>query len=152
MLERRILGIRLKFILLVVFFYFLLALTYHFTLWINGQSWKDDPGPIFTWVSFMDSSGLGYLIKFLLTIPIWWLIFRGLKHWRLGYRLAVHILTLPLFCILFQQILYAASRYFDFGYLQGPGQVWDIYSPALFYFIQFGIFHGFEYYHLIRKT
>ena len=38
------------------------------------------------------------------------------------------------------------------GHLQGSGQWWDIYIPALFYILQFGIFHAWHYYQDLRRT
>jgi hypothetical protein len=34
----------------------------------------------------------------------------------------------------------------DFNHLRGSSQTWDIYIPGLFYCIQFGVLHAYEYY------
>ena len=39
----------------------------------------------------------------------------------------------------------------DKGHLEGSSEVWDIYIPALFYIIQFSLFHAFEYYYQFQK-
>jgi signal transduction histidine kinase len=85
-------------------------------------------------------------IKLLLTIPYWYFFFRVIRHWELRNRLLLHLLGLPLFTILFQSIYYYTSELFGYFHLQGSGKVWDIYIPGLFYILQFGIFHAYEYY------
>ena len=94
----------------------------------------------------MDDSGLDYLLKFLLTIPIWFLLFRKLKDFSLYKRLLLHILLLPAFVLIWQKLYYVICEAIDFGHLGGTGKVWDIYIPALFYVLQFGIMHSYNYY------
>ncbi|MEM9888274.1 MAG: histidine kinase [Bacteroidota bacterium] len=151
-LQRRIFGIKVYEYLLVMAFYFFFAYSYHLTLWINrsyeGYEWDD----LLSIDVFMGTSGLGYIIKFLLTIPIWWFFFRLLKTKTLLQRLPFHLLTLPLFVFFFMSIYYATSEYLGWGHLEGTGKVWDIYIPSLFYFVQFGIFHAYEYYHSNQRN
>ena len=97
-------------------------------------------------VNFFDDSGLDYLLKLLVTAPIWWLLFRKLKHWSLTKRLLLHLILLPVFVVVWQQLYYQVCELIGFGHLGGTGQVWDIYIPALFYVLQFGILHSYEYY------
>ena len=42
--------------------------------------------------------------------------------------------------------------YLEGGHLQGPGEWWDIYIPALFYVLQFGLFHAYAYYQHLRRA
>ena len=65
----------------------------------------------------------------------------------MGRRLAIHLIGLPLFVVLFQQLYYISSEALGWSHLGSYGQVWDLYIPGLFYFIQFSIFHAYEYYH-----
>jgi LytS/YehU family sensor histidine kinase len=39
-----------------------------------------------------------------------------------------------------------------YGHLQGTGMVWDIFIPAMFYILQFGIFHSYQYYQDNQKN
>ena len=68
---------------------------------------------------------------------------RNEKLWK---RLLVHFVAMPVFVISTQQIYYAIAEKLEWGHLMGTGQVWDLYIPALFYFIQFGVFHAYEHY------
>lgn len=94
----------------------------------------------------MENGGLGYLIQLILTIPLWWLMFRKMKDVPLKKRLLLHVIGLPVFVIAYQQIYYALTEFLGWGHLIGAGSVWDIYIPGLFYILQFGIFHAYNYY------
>ncbi|MBT8275380.1 MAG: histidine kinase, partial [Bacteroidia bacterium] len=146
LINKRIFGIKWKEVLILFLVYMLFAFLYHLTLWLNREGQLDPDDPLFSFNSFMDSGGLQYLLFFLLTIPVWFIIFRIFRSWELVYRLLVHLITLPLFVIIAQKLFYTTSEWLGYGHLQGSGQVWDIYIPALLYVLQFGIFHAYEYF------
>lgn len=94
-----------------------------------------------------------YPLKALFTLPIWWLIFRKIKHWKLTIRIALTLLVLPLWAKGWQQFYYwLVDQFFGGGHLGGAGEWWDIYIPALFYCIQFGIFYAYEYHWNLRRS
>lgn len=144
--EKRFWGIKAKELIIVLFLYAFFSFLYHLVLWINERGFKHGFFSLFNFRDYMDMSGLGYIIMLLLTIPIWWLIFRKLSHWKLRNRLLVHLLTLPIFAFSYLKLLYSISEYVNFFYLSGELMVWDVYIPVLHYIIQFGIFHAYEYY------
>lgn len=143
--NRKFLTIRVKEYAFVVVFYTFFSVGYYATLWFNRQDWAKDGPSLLSFDGFGDQA-FDYAFKLLLTIPTWWLVFRAVKNWKLSNRLALHLLLLPTFVLVWQRIFYAFTEYFDYGHLQGSGQVWDIYIPSLFYALQFGIFHAYEYY------
>lgn len=145
-LYKRIAGIRIVEILAFFAFYLFFALSYYVTLWINRQGFKSENDPLFSIRSFLDSGGLDYFLKLLLTIPIWWLLFRKLRHWKIKNRLLLHIIFLPLFVYGWQQTYYAISDSLGWGHLRGIFAIWDIYIPGLFYVLQFGILHAYNYF------
>lgn len=147
LLQKRIFNITLMEYMLVGLLYLFFAICYHLTLWLNRSIDGRDTSYLFNLEEFFASAGLGYLIELLLTIPIWWLIFRKLRHWPLLYRLPVHVLTLPVFAFTFREVYYFVAESLGYNHLQGTGQVWDIFIPAMFYLLQFGIFHAYRYYH-----
>lgn len=100
----------------------------------------------------MDNVGLLYGIKLLFSIPIWWLIFRKLQDAKLKNRLLIHLITLPVWVLSCQQIYYKSAESIGWGHLTGAGQIWDIYIPTLFYVLQFGLLHAYEYYHNNRRN
>ncbi|QBA64786.1 sensor histidine kinase [Muriicola soli] len=131
----------------VFLFYFLFAFLYHITLKYNGYGFTQEAfEQIVSPVSFFRTSGLHYLLFFIASIPVWYIIFVLLRNKALWKRILAHAIALPAFVISTQQIYYQISEYFEWGHLMGRGQVWDLYIPALFYFIQFGIFHAYQYY------
>ncbi len=146
--KRGLFGIRNKELFIFLSFYLFFAFFYHFTLWVNRRGWEnyEKEDILFHPLNFFDDSGLDYLVKLLVTIPFWWLLFRKLKHWSLTQRLLLHIFLLPAFVFIWQQLYYLACDAIGFGHLGGSGQIWDIYIPALFYVVQFGILHSYEYY------
>jgi signal transduction histidine kinase len=89
----------------------------------------------------------------LFTLPIWWLIFRKFKHWKLLTRIGLTLLLLPIWAKGWQQFYYwTVDTFFNGSHLGGAVEWWDIYIPALFYFIQFGIFYGYEYHWNLRRS
>jgi len=105
--------------------------------------------------SYGNNDGLSilidYSVKALLTIPFYLLVFRLIRHWATWRRLAMHILLGPLYAFLWQQCFYLVAETIGIGHLSGNGAFWDIYIPLLFYFIQFGLFHIYEYYQQLRE-
>jgi two-component system, LytTR family, sensor kinase len=92
-----------------------------------------------------------YSIKAILTVPFYLVTFRLVRNWPTARRLALHLILGPLYAFLWQQIYYLTLEGFERGHLEGNGSFWDIYIPLLFYFIQFGLFHIYEYYQQVRE-
>ncbi len=149
--SKKIVGIRIDELLFVIVFYIVSGYSYYFTLWLNRPEDRQDWRDLFDFWDFFDSGLINYGIKLLITIPIWWIIFRGLKNYPLYLRLSVHLIGLPVFAFGFRFCYYKVCDYFGYFHLQGNGQVWDIYIPALFYVLQFGIFHAYHYYTQSQK-
>jgi len=102
-------------------------------------------------LGFWDNTTLDYALKALYTFPIWWLIFRKLSKWKIWHKVLLHILLLPLFVVVWQQSYYAICDLIGWGHLGWPFAWWDVYIPGLFYVIQFGIFHLYEYYQKLQQ-
>jgi len=94
---------------------------------------------------------LDYGLKALLTIPIWWLIFRKLSHWKLWQKLCLHVILLPVFLISWQQLFYWICDLLGVFHLNWPFAWWDIYIPGLFYGLQFGIYHFYDFYLKLQR-
>ncbi|MEL6536903.1 MAG: histidine kinase [Bacteroidota bacterium] len=124
----------------VLFFYAFMAINYYIVLII-------DTGTIVNFGTVL----LNHALKGLLTLPLWWLLFRRLSEYPIWKRAWVHLLTLPLFCILWTQVYYVLCEYLGLFYLKGSDRVWDFYLAALFYLIQFVGFHMYEYFVRHRK-
>lgn len=145
-LKQRVFGVQYAELLALFLFYLFFALFYHVTLWINRSYKEFRWDQLFDLEIFMAASGLYYCTIFFMTLPIWYFFFKVLKNKPLFNKLPFHIIGLPLFVLFFIFTYYRAADFFDWGHLEGTGSVWDIYIPGLFYFVQFGIFHAYEYY------
>lgn len=139
-------GISVREILMVLSFYVVSAFFYHLTVWSSMADFNENSPVLLGVKAFVDGGGLQYGIFLLFTIPIWWLMFIKLKHVRLWKRLFLHVFFLPIFIYVSQMLYYAICEALGWFHLEGSGQVWDLYIPALFYLIQFGIFHAYEHY------
>lgn len=151
-LSKRYFGIKIVEYLWVLLLYVGFAFFYHLTLWINRSYEKFDWADLFSLQGFVDTAGLAYLVELLLTIPIWWFFFRFLQNKSLIQKLPFHLISLPLFIFLYMSIYYSISEALGWGHLEGTGRVWDVYIPSLFYCLQFGIFHTYEYYHSNQRN
>ena len=96
------------------------------------------------WVIW-DNILIGYSLKFLLSLPIYWLIFVRLKNWDLTDRLLIHFFSMPVFIAVWLWAYQSVCSFFGIEYLTGKETVWNIYIPFLIYSILFGILHFFEY-------
>jgi len=143
---KQVLGIRLNELLGFTGFYLFWAFAYHIAITINSGLWNKGERSIFDIVIFMETVGIDYILKALLTYPIWWLLFKKLKHWKHSKKILLHLILLPAFVLIWQQLYYVVSEIIGFGHLRGVAIVWDIYIPALFYTLQFGIMHCYSYY------
>ncbi|HEX8334965.1 MAG TPA: histidine kinase [Segetibacter sp.] len=142
-------GISLKELALLLSFYFFMATAYYIAIVYNTRHFLKGSTDV-SWVSFSREL-MDYGLKFLLTIPLWWLVFRGLKAIALWKKLMVHFVTLPLFVLSWRTIYYYFCDKIGYGHLNGDGSVWDIYIPGLFYAVQFGLFHMINYYNALQK-
>lgn len=131
--------------LLVVGLYAVFAIFYFLAIWWSSGS--GDGATYYTYQILLD-----YPLKGLITFPIWWLMFRTLSHWKLRSKLLLHMLILPAFVKGWQQLYYFTCEMVGLGHLGGSGEWWDIYIPALFYILQFGIFHTYDYYQKIQQA
>ncbi len=145
-LNKRFLTVRVGDILAFLGFYIFFSLFYYVTLYINRQGYSEREDKFFDFWIVIDDSGLDYMIKLILTLPIWYLLFRKLKHWTMTKRLLLHVILLPIFVIVWQQLYYEICEAIGFFHLGGTGRIWDIYIPALFYILQFGIMHSYNFY------
>ena len=138
-------GIKIGWLAAALGFYFFNYLTYVVTLTFNESAYTELPlGDLLA--SYAENQAVDYTFKFILTIPLCYLYFKTIKHWRLPFKIALHVLTMVVFVLTWQKLFYVTMEALDKGHLRGASQVWDLYIPALFYIIQFSLFHGFEYY------
>ncbi|WP_353779436.1 histidine kinase [Winogradskyella sp. 3972H.M.0a.05] len=145
-LKKRILGIQSGELIAFLGFYLFWAFAYHTAITINSRAWSKGEVSLLDFGEFMDTVGLDYILKALLTFPIWWLLIRRLKGWKNIKKISLHFIFLPAFVLIWQQLYYWISEIVGFGHLNGVARVWDIYIPALFYTLQFGIIHSYNYY------
>ncbi|WP_188374877.1 sensor histidine kinase [Winogradskyella haliclonae] len=144
--QKRLLGIKIVELAIFIVFYLFWAFAYHAAITINSRAWNEGETSLFDLKEFMDTVGVDYILKAILTYPIWWLLIRKLKHWKYTKKIMLHIILLPLFVVVWQQVYYYVCDFIGFGHLGGVARVWDIYIPALFYALQFGIIHSYNYY------
>ncbi len=139
-------GIKLGELLSLMFLYFFFAFLYCSTLWLNRAGYKNPDDPLFSIQNFISNGGTQYFLFFLFTVPIWWLVFKRFAHLSILSKLSINLVMLPVFVVGTQQAYYYLSELWGYGHLIGTGRVWDLYIPTLFYLIQFGFFHAYEYF------
>jgi sensor histidine kinase YesM len=138
--------IHLKELLIFCSVYLFFAWLYYTTLWFNrgGFDAKDDSYMSIS--GFLNWGGIDYALKLILSLPIWWLIFRRMYNFPLYQRLLTHLITLPLFVVTWQKLYYWVIEQLGMFHLTGSSQVWDIYIPGLFYMLLFGVIHAYAYF------
>lgn len=127
-------------------FYLFFAALYYTTLWINRGGFSVSSDPYWNLKGMLNWGGIDYLFKFLLSIPVAWLMFVTLRSVSLSKRLLIHLFILPVFVLTWQQLYYLVIESLGMFHLAGLGQAWDIYIPALFYILQFSALHAYVYF------
>ena len=127
-------------------FYGLLAVMYYSALWVNRGGFDHAAGPYINPTGFLNWGGIDYLLKLVLSLPVWWLMFRVLRHLALYKRVLIHCITLPLFAFTWQKLYYLSTEALNMFHLQAEARVWDIYITALFYILAFGVMHAYVYF------
>lgn len=148
-LNKKIKGVKIKEALMLLGVYIFLSFFYRIILMFNRkgfENWRVENDVWYNFPQWFDDGGLQYTIMLIVSVFIWLLIFKLLRHWKLWQRLLIHIITLPSFVWISQQGYYEICELLGMGHLMGSGQVWDIFIPALVYLIQFSILHAYEYY------
>lgn len=145
-MKKEILNINWKEIGALLGIYFFLSLIYHITLWFNRAGYDEEVNTLFVPREWFITEGLQYSCMFVGTIVVLFFVFKIFRHWKLKYRLLLHIIGLPFFLLCGWKFFYVICDYYGFWRMEGTGQVWDIYIPALVYLIQFSLIHAYEYY------
>ena len=94
---------------------------------------------------------LNHMTKALISLPVWWLFFCRLTSWPIWKKVLLHALILPVFSYTWMVIYYELCDQFGYYRMQGSRRIWDYYITALFYLIQFGNFHLYDYYKKLRQ-
>jgi hypothetical protein len=145
-MNKKIFGIKIWEMAVFIGIYIVMSFLYRVTIWLSYEGYNRIDDSIFNFLRWCYGGGLQYALMMLASALIWLLIFRTCKNWSLKHRLLLHFVTLPLFVLVAQQVYYLICDFFGIGHLTGGGSMWDIYIPTLFYFIQFAVFHAYEYY------
>lgn len=127
-------------IALLLFFYLFMAINYYAVLVI-------DTGIVRHKMALV----MNYSLKALLSIPIWWLFFKGIASFPIWKKIIVHTITLVAFTVIWVSVYYGICDYFGFYRLTDSRMVWDYYLTGLFYIIQFGSMHLYVYYKELQE-
>lgn len=135
-------GIRVwqlgAFLLFYLFFAFQYWLAIWYTSYDSQNRWRE---------ALLDY----FVLKALLTLPLWRLYFITWKNKSLLFKICMHLVTGPLWILCW---FYAYRWVQDWRgelYLTGKAIWWDIYIPGLVYFLQFAIFHVYDFYLQTQK-
>lgn len=134
-------GIRVWQIIAFLLFYAFFAFQYWLALWYTTDRfpiWRE------TLIDY-------FLLKFPLTIPLWWLYFVFLKKKPLFFKIILHLITGPLWIYCWFHAYRWIQQFRGEFYLQGDAIWWDIYIPGLVYFLQFSVFHMYDFYMETQK-
>ncbi|MEO0403961.1 MAG: hypothetical protein AAF193_03745, partial [Bacteroidota bacterium] len=120
--ERRIFSVKWKDLAILIGVYTVFAWIYHLTLWINRGGYKKPDENLFDVVGFMDDGGLQYVIQFIFSAVVWYIIFRAFRSVKLWKRLLIHVFLLPIWVVLCKSVYYSMCEVFCFYHLKGEGQ------------------------------
>ena len=117
------------------------GLVYWLTLMVNSG---------FTWNPW-EQTLINFLLKGIVSLPFYWIVFVRLKHLALKKRLLLHLVLAPIYVAAWLFSYHAVANFFNITYMWGYPMVWDVFIPLLLYIIQFSIIHAYEYYHNLQR-
>ncbi|MEL6811032.1 MAG: histidine kinase [Bacteroidota bacterium] len=134
-------------IFLFLLFYYSSTLIYYTASWISWGAFAPGHPSYFDVGEFFASGGAQFLISFLVAVPIWFITKILLHKYGLKIGLLSHIVFMP---------VYVAICYFSltqvieiFGWAMnwdGYNTIWTLYIFMLFYLVQFGFIHAYNYF------
>ncbi len=87
-----------------------------------------------------------FVVKIVLTLPLWWLYFKKWQHKAIQFKLIMHSVTAPIWVCGWFYGYRMMQDLMGGGYLTGDAIWWDLYIPGLFYCLQFAVFHVYAFY------
>ncbi len=136
---------------LFVGFYLVSAIIYYTATWITWGGLEAGHPSYFDIEEFLATAGTDFIISFLVTIPIWFITTILMRKQSLQTKLLSHILFLPLFIVVCYYAQYAVKDFFGWAMLWGGKKaVWTLYNLMLFYLVQFGFIHAYNYFKKLK--
>jgi two-component system, LytTR family, sensor kinase len=130
-------GIKVWQSLAFLVFYFFFAFQYWLAIWYTSDGrdniWRE---------SLIDY----FLLKLLLTLPLWWLFFIYWKNKSLLFKMLMHLITGPVWVFCWFHGYRIVQDLRGAFYMKGDAIWWDVYIPGLLYCLQFAIFHVYDFY------
>lgn len=86
-------------------------------------------------------------VKFLTSIPVWFIVIRWMYNKRWHWKVLVHIVLFPIYGIVNSAYQYYVDVWLKTGLYGGPVRnvlSWILYFNLLTYIIQFAVYHGYE--------
>lgn len=102
-------------------------------------------------IIILKKSTIAFCLLGILTAPVWYLSNRRFGHFSLTKRILIQLAAFPFLITAWAFIFFKAAGVFNYSLSPQSELIWEIYTPCLFYFIQFGIFNLFDYYFRFQK-
>jgi two-component system LytT family sensor kinase len=141
-----------KEILLFLGFYVASTFIYYTATWITWGGLESGNPPYFDLEEFFAAAGTDFIISFLVTVPIWYMITVVLQKNSYPFKLAAHIIFLPLYLFVCYYAQYAVKDFFGWAmFWGGKKAIWTYYHLMLFYLAQFALIHAYTYFKRFKK-
>lgn len=141
-----------KALLLLLFFYLLYSWLYYIAVYTSlGLIEERGILGLFSISGYWRSSGMQYLLFFLGSIIPWSIVFKIMRKSPLYYRIPVLVVVSAVTIYVLRLIQYGVDDSLGWNRLDGAEAVWDLYIPALFFSVQFGVFFGYEHYKEVQR-
>src|SRR6218665_123148 len=89
---------------------------------------------------------LDMAFKIIYVLPAWWVLLKVWKNHSVTLPLIFHSIYLPIFSLAFVYSFGLSLNYSGFGKFDFSTMMYDIYICALFYSLQFALFHAYRFY------
>lgn len=137
---------------LFVAFYVLSTFIYYTATWISWGTYKNGFLTYFDVEEFFAAAGTPFLVSFLVTLPIWYVTEVVLKEYSLKVRLLSHVFFLPTFIVACYFGQLGVTKVFGWAMFWGGKYiVWTVYNLLLFYMVQFGFIHAYNYWKKLKS-
>ena len=137
---------------LFITFYLVSTLIYYTVTWVAWGAFVKGHPAFFDFREISASGGIRFAVSFLVTVPIWYILFVRMKSYSLQSKLLSHLIFLPVYVALTYFLNKKILDFFGwFMFFGGNKIVWDVYTFMLFYLVQFGFIHAYTYFKQFKK-
>jgi two-component system LytT family sensor kinase len=137
--SKRLFGIRVGELFATLLFYLVFCMSYNVMMYYGHN------------LNLLGKTAVGFLLLGVMTIPVWYVTVRRLANFPLIKKILLQLIILPAFIMIWVFLFFPILKWMNIQRAPASETIWEIYTPTLFYIIQFCVFNLYDYYFRFQK-